>query len=74
MAQGKRTQEYAEEFIASQQRWLECNLCPACYCAAKEANPNTRPNDPPTLESEMRDAVTGALLDLIRGRTERRSS
>ena len=31
-------------------------------------------NDPPTLESEMRDAVTGALLDLIRGRTERRSS
>ena len=39
VAQGKRTQEYADEFIASQRRWLECNLCPTCYCAAKEADP-----------------------------------
>ena len=71
VAQGKRTQEYADEFIASQRRWLECNLCPTCYCAAKEADPNTKPRDPPTPENMLQQAALG-VLDAVKksmGRT-----
>lgn len=68
VAQGKRTQEHADDFIARQQRWLECNLCPACYCAAKEADPNTKPVDPPTPENILQQAALGVLRTMVKER------
>jgi hypothetical protein len=71
VAMGKRTQAQADEFIANQRRWLECNLCPSCYCAAKQADPNTKPRDPPNVETIMRDTMTATLVALIGEREAR---
>ncbi len=32
-----------EQFIQEQCSFLESNLCPGCYCAAKEKDPNLKP-------------------------------
>ena len=69
VAKGMRTEEYAATFIAEQRRWLEVNLCPNCYCAAKAKNPNTRPVDPPTPENILQRAAMDVLDVLKKSRS-----
>jgi len=46
VTKGRRTEQEAYNQMKDHMAYLGANLCPECYCRAKEANPKHKPVDP----------------------------